>query len=99
MKGFLVCMIFFVAAGAVSRHWTSEARSAQRITHQQGDVLPTSTYVCPASHPIKGTFATSTGERCTAYSPGDEVYGRTKPEKCYATPADAVADGCRASRR
>ena|SRR5687768_18111159 len=99
MRGFLVCVLFFAAAGAVSRHWTSEAVSAQRITNQQGDMLPTSTYDCPRSHPIKGNFTTLTGERCIAHLPGGEFYSRTKPEKCYATPADAVADGCRASRR
>jgi hypothetical protein len=58
-----------------------------------------SAFVCPSSNPIKGNFTTSTGERCIFHSPGGEFYNRTKPEKCYATPADAVADGCRASRR
>ena len=99
MKGFFVCILFFAAAGAASRHWTSDAASAQRIAQQQGSVLPTSAYACPSSHPIKGNFTTSTGERCIFHSPGAEFYSRTKPEMCYAMPADAVADGCRPSRR
>jgi len=99
MKGFLVCVFFFAAAGAASRHWTSDAVSAQRIAQQQAGVLPASDYTCPTSHPIKGDFKTSTGERCIFHSPGGEFYSRTKPEMCYAMPADAVADGCSPSRR
>jgi hypothetical protein len=99
MKGFLVCILFFAAAGAASRHWTSEAVSAQRIAQLQAGVFPTSAHTCPTSHPIKGIFTTSTGERCVFHSPGGEFYSRTKPEMCYAMPADAVADGCRPSRR
>ena len=99
MKGFLVCMLFFAAAGAASRHWTSETAYAQRILQAQASVLPTSAYTCPTSHPIKGTFTTSTGDRCIFHSPGGEFYSQTKPEMCYSLPADAVADGCRPSHR
>jgi hypothetical protein len=99
MKGFLVCVLFFAAAGAASRHWTSEAVSAQRITQQQASILPTGAYTCPSSHPIKGSFSTSAGGRCTFHSPGGESYSRAKPEMCYALPADAVADGCMPARQ
>jgi hypothetical protein len=100
MKGFLVCILFFAAAGAASRHWTSEAVSAQRIAQQQqGGVRPAGPYTCPASHPIKGNFTASTGERCIFHLPGGELYSQTKPEMCYAMPADAVADGCGPPRR
>jgi hypothetical protein len=54
---------------------------------------------CPVSHPIKGNFTTYSGERCIHHLPGGEFYGRTHPERCYATEADAVNDGCRRSKR
>ena len=37
-------------------------------------------------------------ERCIFHSPGGQFYDKTKPEMCYATPADAIADGCRDHR-
>lgn len=58
---------------------------------------PSAGLQCPASHPIKGNFTTYNGERCIYHIPGSEFYDATKPERCYATPRDAVADGCRAS--
>jgi hypothetical protein len=54
---------------------------------------------CPATHPIKGNFTTYNGERCIFHVPGGQFYNATKPEKCYATPRDAFADGCRQSLR
>lgn len=54
---------------------------------------------CPVSHPIKGNFTTYSGERCIYHVPGGEFYGKTRPERCYATEAEAVADGCRRSKR
>ncbi len=66
---------------------------------QTRGVSPTSAWQCPASHPIKGNFTTSSGERCIFHSPGGQFYDKTKPEMCYTSPADAIADGCRPSRR
>ena len=66
---------------------------------QRGAVSPISAWHCPTSHPIKGNFTTYNGERCIFHSPGGQFYEKTKPEMCYATPADAAVDGCRASLR
>lgn len=49
---------------------------------------------CPQSHPIKGNR-----ESMVYHAPGDEFYDRTRPEECFAAPADAEAAGFRASRR
>ncbi len=54
---------------------------------------------CPVSHPIKGNFTTYSGERCIHHMPGGYFYGKTRPERCYASEADAVKDGCRRSKR
>jgi micrococcal nuclease len=62
-------------------------------------VQPRDAWNCPATHPIKGNFTTSSGERCIYHPPGGEFYGNTKPERCYASGEEAVRDGCRASRR
>jgi hypothetical protein len=49
---------------------------------------------CPASHPLKGNR-----ESMIYHSPGGEFYNQTRPEDCFATPADAEASGYRASQR
>ena len=54
---------------------------------------------CPSSHPIKGNFTTYDGSRCIAHPPGGASYNRTYPERCYASMQEAIADGCRPSRR
>lgn len=56
-------------------------------------------WTCPASHPIKGNFTTSSGERCIYHVLGGAWYGKTKPERCYATEEQARRDGCRRSKR
>ena len=81
-----------------------EATAAQRYVltqqiAQRTAVSPVSPWLCPTSHPIKGNFTTYNGERCIFHSPGGQFYEKTKPEKCYANPAEAIADGCRASLR
>lgn len=60
---------------------------------------PQDAWTCPISHPNKGNFTTYSGERCIYHVPGGQFYGRTKPERCYATGDEAVRDGCRRSRR
>ncbi len=62
-------------------------------------VPPQDAWTCPVSHPIKGNFTTYSGERCIYHVPGEQFYGRTKPERCYSNEPDAVKDGCRRSRR
>lgn len=55
---------------------------------------------CPTTHPIKGNFTpTDPDEYCIYHVPGGQFYGRTRPERCYASEADAVKDGCRRSKR
>jgi hypothetical protein len=49
---------------------------------------------CPASHPITGNRASG-----IYHQPGAEFYDRTRPEDCFATPADAEAAGYRSSQR
>lgn len=64
----------------------------------QGAVVPTN-FSCPATHLIKGNFTTYDGERCIFHVPGGQFYEATKPEMCYRSPQDAIADGCRQSLR
>jgi len=49
---------------------------------------------CPDGFPVKA----AAGSRIF-HVPGGAFYERTVPERCYATPADAVADGLRAAKR
>ncbi len=49
---------------------------------------------CPASHPVKGNR-----ESKIYHVPSGTSYAATRPEVCYATPADAEADGYRRSQR
>lgn len=49
---------------------------------------------CPATHPIKGNAQSG-----IFHVPGGMSYDRTVPERCYATEADAEADGFRKAKR
>jgi hypothetical protein len=49
---------------------------------------------CPATHPLKGNRSSMIYHR-----PGAEFYEQTRPEDCFASPADAEAAGYRASQR
>ena len=62
-------------------------------------VPPQDASTCPLTHPIKGNFTTYSRERCIYHMKGGPFYGKTKPERCYATETDAVKDGCRRSKR
>lgn len=48
---------------------------------------------CPASHPVK--VNTRSG---IFHVPGGRSYDRTVPDRCYATAADAEADGYRRAK-
>jgi hypothetical protein len=94
----------FVGKGQAAASCESEALqryllTQQIVQQQRRGVSPASPWLCPMSHPIKGNLTTHSGERCIFYAPGGQFYDKTKPEICYATPADAAADGCRASLR
>lgn len=98
MKFYLISLIFFVAAVGLSKHWSSEATSSVALAQQHGSAAPVAANQCPTSHPIKGDFTPASGARCTFHAPGGQLYETTKPEKCYASPADAIADQCRAAK-
>lgn len=49
---------------------------------------------CPDDAPIKGNLPSA-----IYHSPGDENYAGTKPERCFATGADAEAEGFRPAGR
>lgn len=49
---------------------------------------------CPSSHPIKGNASSG-----IYHVRGDDYYGRTTPEDCFATESDAQAAGYRRARR
>ena len=59
---------------------------------------PSDAWTCPASHPIKGNLTTRTGE-CIYHVRGGAFYGKTKPERCFATEEEARLAGCRRSSR
>ena len=48
---------------------------------------------CPASHPVKANDNSG-----IFHVPGGRFYDRTRPERCYATPEAATADGYRAAK-
>ena len=75
------------------------ASTATAQTSPRPGVPPLDAWTCPLTQPIKGNFTTYSGERCIYHIKGGQYYGKTKPERCYATEADAVKDGCRRSKR
>ena len=62
-------------------------------------VSPESAWACPAPYPVKGNINTFSSPRCIYHVPDSELYGATKPDRCYATVDDARADGCQGARR
>jgi hypothetical protein len=104
VKGFILAVF---AAAALASGWLpkglSQSRTAvptQQVAQQVfPGVEPISAWQCPSTHIIKGNFTPSSGERCIFHVPGGAFYDNTKPEKCYVSHQDAIADGCRQSRR
>jgi len=76
----------------------SQVASSQSQGARPG-VPPDSAWSCPLSQPIKGNFTPYSGARCIYHVLGGYFYGKTKPERCYATELEARSDGCRRSRR
>lgn len=74
-------------------------QAVRQSAGERPGVPPESAWTCPASQPIKGNFTPYSGERCIHHMPGGAFYGKTKPERCYATETEAMQDGCRRSRR
>jgi hypothetical protein len=54
---------------------------------------PNADGTCPASHPIKAKLSSG-----IYHVPGGANYERTKPDRCYADEAAAIADGLRRSK-
>jgi hypothetical protein len=70
---------------------------AQSSSSRPG-VAPTDAWTCPASDPIKGNLTTRTGE-CIYHVRSGAYYGKTKPERCFATEDEARRAGCQPSKR
>ncbi len=104
MKGFVLAVF---AAIVLASGWLPKGLSQPGKTEvmQQAayvaapGVDPISAWQCPSTHIIKGNFTPSSGERCIFHAPGGDFYDKTKPEKCYVSHQDAIADGCRQSKR
>ena len=86
----------YCQAGQPKARSTQESRIETNAA--QTGVPPESPWSCPLTHPIKGNFTTHSGEPCIYHVPGGDFYGKTKPERCYVSEADAVRDGCRRSK-
>lgn len=78
---------------------TSASAAPRSQTPGQVGVPPVDAWTCPLSHPIKGNFTTYSGEPCIYHVPGGQFYGKTRPERCYATEEEARREGCRRSKR
>lgn len=77
---------------------TSVAQAGSNTGERPG-VPPESAWTCPVSQPIKGNRSTYSSGRCIFHVPDGELYGATKPDRCYATVDNARQDGCQAARR
>ena len=60
-------------------------------------VAPATASSCPADHPIKG-YASRHSEAGAYYAPGSASYERVKPDRCFASEAQAREAGYRAGR-
>ena len=69
------------------------ARQPAPSQPSSGRAVPTGA-TCPPGLPIKGNR-----ESKIYHQPGGEFYEATRPEECFATPADAEAAGYRRSQR
>ncbi|MEZ5178600.1 MAG: hypothetical protein R2746_10070 [Acidimicrobiales bacterium] len=49
---------------------------------------------CPEGYPVKAKLSSG-----IFHLPGMAAYGRTTPDRCYASAEDALADGLRAAKR
>lgn len=105
MKGFVLAVFvaMALASGGLPKVFSQSSRgdvSTQQIAQLvYPGIEPISAWQCPSTHIIKGNFTPSSGERCIYHVPGGAFYDKTKPEKCYVSHQDAIADGCRRSKR
>jgi len=73
--------------------FTTPAAADEPATTDQLWIEPTDG-ICPVSHPVKGNAGSG-----IFHVPGGMSYERTVPERCYASEADAEADGYRKAKR
>lgn len=78
---------------------TTIVQAARPGGGERPGVAPESAWTCPGAQPIKGNITAYSSGRCIFHVPDSELYGATKPERCYATVDDARRDGCQAARR
>jgi len=91
----LLSILLAGQAALLDRAWPQASESKES---RPPGVPPLARGQCPPSHPLKGNFTTYSGERCIYHLPGQRYYGKTNPERCYATEEDAQRDGCRRSK-
>jgi hypothetical protein len=80
-------------AGPTPAAPTSAPATAPTGTSAGARALPTGMN-CPSTHPVKGNR-----ESMIYHLPSGQFYAQTRPEECFATPADAEAAGYRRSQR
>ncbi len=75
----------------------TEAPAAQPNPASTGGVAPIDVQRCPDDAPIKGNIRDRNPDKGAKiyHLPGDNGYAQTKPERCFATAADAEAAGFR----
>lgn len=76
---------------------TSNRPSTPATTKKQAGPVPPQGGSCPPSAPIKGNINKSRGTKIY-HVPGSRYYDQTKAEVCFATTAEAVANGYRAPK-
>jgi hypothetical protein len=97
LVGVLSVLSYLPESSAAPPGDVSQVASSQPHEERPG-VPPQSAWTCPLGQPIKGNFTTYSGERCIYHVLGGQFYGKTKPERCYASEAEAQQDGCRRSK-
>jgi micrococcal nuclease len=78
---------------------TSLADAGRLGPAERPGVGPESAWACPALQPVKGSSTVYSGGRCIYHVPEGELYGATRPDRCYKSVDDARLDGCQPSRR
>jgi len=73
------------------------ATASAAAADSTGGVPPATTSSCPSDHPIK-VYASRHSEAGVYYAPGSASYARVKPERCFASEAEARQAGHRAGR-
>jgi hypothetical protein len=81
------------AAGQAAPPEPETASAATKTAPAKAWVDPQGSF-CPSSHPVKAKLASG-----IFHLPGMTAYERTTPDRCYADPESAEADGLRKAKR